>query len=191
MKLWDIVKNVGSLALQTALPGTGTLVVNAVNSFLPEEERLPSNATGDQVGNAINSLPPEKQAEVLTKEFDVTIEQIKQEHTTIRAMLDSDTKNPQTTRPYIAKGAFHIVAFVTLVMVSTWAIGVFSGNKDMVNTVVNGWPWVMAVTCPLVTLLYAYFGILKKESENKMNAANGLHAGSGIGALIGKVIGRQ
>lgn len=31
MKLWDIVKSVGSAALQVALPGTGSLIVGALN----------------------------------------------------------------------------------------------------------------------------------------------------------------
>lgn len=189
MRLWDIVKSVGSVAIQTALPGTGSLIVGAVNQLLPGDKKLPSTATGDDLSNAINTLPPEQQSQVLMKEYDVTIEDIKQSHSTIRAMLESDAKAPHTTRPYIAKGAFHIVAFVTLVMVCTWATGVFSGNDKMVKTVTDGWPWVIAVIGPLVTLLYSYFGVLRKESENKMNAANGLHAGTGIGALLSKVLG--
>lgn len=189
MKLWDIVKSVGSVAIQTALPGTGSLIVGAVNELLPDDKKLPNTATGDDLSNAINTLPPEQQSQVLLKEYDVSIEGIKQSHSTIRAMLDSEAKAPHTTRPYIAKGSFHVVAFVTLVMVCTWASGVFSGNDKMVEAVTDGWPWVLAVIGPLVTLLYSYFGVLRKESENKMNAANGLRAGTGVGSILGKMLG--
>jgi hypothetical protein len=46
MKLWDIVKTVGSAAIQAALPGTGSLIVGAVNELLPEGKKTPSRGDG-------------------------------------------------------------------------------------------------------------------------------------------------
>ena len=112
MKLWDVIRSVGSAALQVALPGTGSLIVGAVNELLPNDKKLTANATGDDISSAISSLPPAQQATILSKEFDVSITQIKESNSTVRAMLESDANNPHTTRPYIAKGAFHIIAFV-------------------------------------------------------------------------------
>ncbi len=184
MKLWDIVKTIGSAAIQTALPGTGSLIVGAVNAVLPDDKKLPESATGQQVTNAIGALPPEQQESIMNKQYDVALEDIKQSHSTVRAMLESDAKNPHSTRPYIAKGSFHVVAFTTIVTISVWAYGVFVQNKDIVTSIMEGWQFILAVIGPLVTLLWAYFGILKKEHKNKLDAANGSVTPPGIVGLV-------
>ncbi len=191
MKLWDIVKTVGSAALQVALPGTGSLIVGAVNELLPEDKKLLAGATGDDVNNAIASLPPEQQASVMEKEFDVSITQIKESNSTVRVMLESDAKNPHSTRPYIAKGSFHVVAFVVIVTISVWAYGVFIRDDDLVKTVMGGWQFVLAVIGPLVTLLWAYFGVLKQEHKNKLDAANGSSTPAGIAGILSSIIKRR
>lgn len=191
MKLWDIVKTVGSAALQVALPGTGSLIVGAVNGLLPDDKKLPAGATGDDVNNAIASLPPEQQASVMEKEFDVSITQIKESNSTVRAMLESDAKNLHSTRPYIAKGSFHVVAFVVIVTISVWAYGVFIRDDDLVKTVMGGWQFVLAVIGPLVTLLWAYFGVLKQEHKNKLDAANGSSTPAGIAGILSSIIKRR
>ncbi len=191
MKLWDIVKTVGSAALQVALPGTGSLIVGAVNELLPDDKKLPAGATGDDVNNAIAKLPPEQQASVMEKEFDVSITQIKESNSTVRTMLESDAKNPHSTRPYIAKGSFHVVAFVVIVTISVWAYGVLVSDDSLVKTVMGGWQFVLAVIGPLVTLLWAYFGVLKQEHKNKLDAANGSSTPAGIAGILSSIIKRR
>lgn len=191
MKLWDIVKTVGSAALQVALPGTGSLIVGAVNEFLPDDKKLPAGATGDDLNNAIASLPPEQQASVMEKEFDVSITQIKESNSTVRVMLESDAKNPHSTRPYIAKGSFHVVAFVVIVTISVWAYGVLISDDGLVKTVMGGWQFILAVIGPLVTLLWAYFGVLKQEHKNKLDAANGSSTPAGIAGILSSIIKRR
>ena len=127
----------------------------------------------------------------MEKEFDVSITQIKESNSTVRAMLESDTKNPHTTRPYIAKGAFHVVAFVVIVTISVWAYGVFIRDDDLVKTVMGGWQFVLAVIGPLVTLLWAYFGVLKQEHKNKLDAANGSSTPAGIAGILSSIIKRR
>ncbi len=188
MKLWEIVKTVGSVALQVALPGTGSLIVGAVNELLPDGKKLPAGATGDDLNNAMASLTREQYASVMEKEFDVNIAHIKESNSTLRAMLESDAKNPQSTRPYIAKGAFHVVSFVVIVTISVWAYGVLIANDNLVKTVMNGWHFVLAVIGPLVTLLWAYFGVLKIEHKNKLDAANGLSTPPGIAGILSKIL---
>lgn len=191
MKLWDVLRSVGSAALQVALPGTGSLIVGAVNELLPDGKKLPAGATGDDLNNAIANLPPEQQASIMEKEFDVSITQIKESNSTVRAMLASDVKNPHSTRPYIAKGAFHVVAFVVVVVVVVWAYGVFSGDEAIVTAVMGGWQFVLAVIGPLVTLLWAYFGVLKQEHKNKLDAAGGLSTPAGIAGILSNIIKRR
>jgi hypothetical protein len=190
VKLWDIAKTVGSAALQVALPGTGSLIVGAVNELLPDDKKLPSGATGNDIAQAIGSLPPEQQASVMEKEFDVDITQIKESNSTVRVMLESDAKNPHSTRPYIAKHSFHTVAFVIVVTVSVWAYGVGIKDDGLVKAVMDGWPFVLAVIGPLVTLLWAYFGVLKQEHKNRLDAANGSSTPSGLAGIISSVLRR-
>jgi len=50
---------------------------------------------------------------------------------------------------------------------------------------------VLAVMAPLVTLLYAYFGVLKSEHKNKLDAAAGsAPAPAGIAGILSAVLKR-
>jgi len=190
MNAWDIVKAVGSGVISSVVPGGGA-ILKIINSFLPDEKKLPYNATGNDVGAAIHALPPEAQASLMKKQFDVDITEIKESHSTVRTMLESDAKNPHSTRPYIAKGAFLVVAFSIIVIISLWAVSVFNNDVSTVKAVVDGWPFVLAVMTPFVTLLYAYFGVLKHEHKNRLIAAGGATpAPSGLAGILSAVLKR-
>jgi len=189
MKLLDIVKKVGSGLVREMVPGGG-LLISAVNALLPRGTNLPDNATGDDINVAIQALPATKQASVMEKEFDVEITEIKESHSTLRTMLETDANNPHSTRPYIAKGAFYVVAFVIILVMGVWAYGAITGHVEMVVEIMSGGPFILAIIGPFVTLLWAYFGILKSEHRGKLNAANGLQAHGGIASLLSSFINR-
>lgn len=185
MKLWDVVKSVGSSVIREVVPGGGILV-DAVNEFLPDDQKLPNNATGKDVDQALASLPADQRARVMEKEFDVDITQIRQSNETVRAMLAADAGTKHTTRPYIAKHAFHVVAFAVIATVSAWWIGVVTSDETMVDAITNGWPFILSVIGPFVVLLRAYFGVLRDEDRNRMSAASGNSSPAGLaGALSG------
>lgn len=183
MKVFDILKTVGTGLISTMVPG-GPLIVGAINAALPADKQLPADTTGVQAMNAIAGLPTADQALILERQFDVDITQIKESHSTVRAMLDAESQSKHTTRPYIAKGAFHVVAFAIVVAISIWAVGVLRGDDNIVSTVVDGWPFVLSVIGPLIGLLWAYFGILKTEHKNRLDAANGL---PGVGGWLSRL----
>lgn len=185
MKLWNIIKEIGSAAIQTALPGTGALIVEGVNAFLGDDDKLPLNATGDEISEAINNLPPEKQAEVLTKEYDVKIEQIKQSHKSLQTMLEADAKNKQSTRPKIAYQAFQVVAFSNIVAISIWAWAIITADNPL-DALVNSWTFILVVTGTLTALLLGYFGIIRDEGKDRLNSAQG-HKVDPVTGLIGKL----
>lgn len=189
MKLWDIVKTVGSSVVRNAVPGGG-LLVDVVNEFLPDDRKLPAEATGSDIATAVDSLPAEQRAQLMAREFDVDITQIQESNATVRAMLEADTKTPHTTRPYIAKGSFHVIAFVTVVTISLWAYGVAIKDDALVTAIMDGWQFVLAVIGPLVTLLWAYFGILKQEQRNRLDAARGGSTANGISGIISNILKR-
>jgi len=189
MNVWDIVKTVGSGIISSVVPGGGA-IIGAINAMLPDDKKLPENATGEQAADAIQSLPPDQRAQVIQKEFEVDITQIVEAHSTVRAMLDADAKTPHTTRPYIAKGSFHVVAFTIITAVSIWSYGVSTQKPELVKAVMDGWPFILAVIAPLVVLLHAYFGVLKQEQKNKLDAAGGSTAPSGIVGLVSSLLKR-
>lgn len=189
MKMWDIIGKVGSRIIEEVVPAGG-LIVDAVNLLLPDDKKLPANATGEQVGGAIAALPPEQQAQLLSREFDVQITELKETHETARIMLESDAKNPQSTRPYIAKHSFHVVALVIVLVVCTWSYGVAAENDKMVGVIMEGWPFIIAVITPLVVLLHAYFGVLKQEHKARMDAASGNKQPSGIAGVLASMLKR-
>lgn len=185
MKLLDIIGKVGGAVVKTMVPGGG-LIIDVVNEFLPDDKKLPADATGSDMQAAVDKLPPDQRAQLMGREFDVQIE----EHHTLQAMLQAEQGSTQTTRPRIALGSFQLVAFVTVVVVSLWAYAVAIENEKLVAAVVDGWPFVAAVIAPFVTLLWAYFGVLKNEQRNRLNAANGSTAGP-LGGIISKLIKRS
>lgn len=190
MDLWSIVKDIGSAALQVALPGTGTLIVETINAVLPDDKQLPAHATGADVQDALVHVPSEQRAALMDKQFDVTIEQLRQAGESNRAMLAAESTSEHTTRPYIAKGSFQVVAATTLIAISAWAHGIVTGDNAMIEKVVDGWPFILAATAPLVALLRAYFGILKSEQADKLNVSQGSPAASGLLGLVSSLIKR-
>jgi len=122
-------------------------------------------------------------------ELEATI--IREQGATLRSAIDADKGNPQTTRPKIAYGAFEVLSAVTIIVAGLWAYAIGTGNAEMVKQVVDGWPFVLAVTGPFAALLRAYFGILRHEQKEKMQAGAGQPIGAGIGGLISSLIGKR
>ncbi|MCJ8293524.1 MAG: hypothetical protein MJK15_03880 [Colwellia sp.] len=186
MNLGDILKTVGSGLIQTLLPGTGSVIVAGINHFLDDDNQLPENATGEQAQLAIDSLPPEQRASVLNKEYDVKIEQIKQSYSALNTMLEANSKSTHTTRPKIAYQAFQVIAFSTIAVIASWCFAVVSANVDMIEKIESSWLFVLGVITPLVTVLHAYFGVLRDETKDRFNAAQG-HKVDPVSGLIKKL----
>lgn len=186
MKLWDIAKRVGSGILRDVVPLAGT-IIDIVNDELPDGEKLPGSATGDQVSAAVASLPPEQRASVMDKEFEVELTQIKESHSTVRAMLESDAQNPHSSRPWIAKGSFLVVAGINVLIAAAWAFSIVTADNPLAE-IRQSWPMMLALGGPFVTLLHAYFGVLKTEHKNRMAAANGVATPSGLSGILSSLL---
>lgn len=190
MDFWSIVKNVGSAALQVALPGTGSIIVGALNKMLPADKQLPENATGSDAQDALVHIPEAQRAELMGRQFDVTIEQLRQSGESNRVMLLSEASSKHTTRPKIAMGAFRVVSFITILIVSMWSYAILQDDPELVKAIVDGWPFVGMLIFPFVGWLNSYFGILKAEQRDKLNAAQGAPAQSGIVGLVSALLKR-
>lgn len=184
MNLWDIIKTAGSAVISATVPG-GAAVISLVNAVLPDDKKLPETATGDQVRGALSSLPPEQQSELMNKQFDVDITQIKESGSALRTMLESESKSTHSSRAFIAKGSFLAVAFISCALVIGWFFAVLTKDASLVKSVMDGWPFVAAITGFFTALLRAYFGILKGESKNRLDTASGKQPVAGLlSALI-------
>jgi len=73
-----------------------------------------------------------------------------------------------------------------------WAFGVINGKADIVEVIVDGWPFLLALLGIPGALLKGYFGILAQENANKLAAANGQQVEAFAGALkiAGKVFNK-
>lgn len=188
--LWDIVKTVGSGIISTAVPG-GPLIVAAINAALPDDQQLPEGATGAQAQDAISKIPAVDRAAVMDKQFEVQLTEIKESHDTVRTMLTADATMPQTTRPKIVLGMYRVVSFVIIVTISLWAYAVGMKDEVMVTAIMNGWPFVVGIIGPFLVVIRTYFGILKQEQQNKLDAAGGaVTAPSGIAGILSAVLKR-
>ena len=186
MKISDIIKSVGAGLVREVVPGGGLLLA-AVNEMLPDDKQLPITATGSDLSAAVATLPPIERAVLLGREFDVRITEIKEGNSTLRTMLEADKSNPHSTRPAIAWWSFVVVAFISVVVVLVWAGGVLSKDAEVVKATMAGWPFVLTIIAPFMILLRSYFGVLKAEHSDRLNAAGGLPlAPSVLTRLMGK-----
>ncbi len=80
----------------------------------------------------------------------------------------------------MAMGMCNTVCFAVIVSVSLWAYAVASENIEMVSAVMAGGDWVLKLIAPLTAAIWAYFGILKVEHRDKLNAAGGHAPEAGI-----------
>jgi len=184
----DIIKSVGAGIIREVVPGGG-LLLGAINAVLPADRKLPDTSTGQDIDYVIKGLPASQRSAILNKEFDIDLAQIKEGNATLRVMLEQDAKNPHSTRPKIALGAFRVIAFSCITVISVWSYGVLTGDSALVKAVMDGWAFILAAIAPLTVLLQSYFGVLKTEHRNRLDAANGSTA-SGITSLISSFIKR-
>ncbi len=163
MSLLDIARKAGAAIIRDVVPG-GALIIDTINAVLPPDKQLPPDATGDSLAARLSQL--ELQA------------------STTVAMLNAEAQSTHTTRPRIALGAFHVVATVTLVVVSMWAVAIMRGDVKMLSAITEGWEFVLAAIVPFVGWLNQYFGILRDEHRNRLDAANGSIPARGLAGLV-------
>lgn len=189
MDFMGIVKAVGT-GLVRSIPGGG-LILDVVNEYLPADKKLDNKASGQDMGAALSNMTGDDRAELMGRKFDIEETEIKESHDTLRTMLEADASSPHTTRPRIAWWSFVVLAIVSVGAVLIWGYGVVSEKKDLAKAVVDGWPFVLSIVAPFVVLLRAYFGILTKEQNTRLQAAGGNTQPAGLAGLIGSILSKR
>jgi len=191
MNFKDILKTVGTGIFKEVVPG-GSAILGVLNEILPAGKQLSATATGAELAAQIDKLPESQRAKVLERQFDVEITELKEQGATRRAMLDAEAASGQSTRPKIAWGSFLITAFISGLVALALLLAVGMGKPDMVVAIGSAWPLITGILAPFIYLLRAYFGDLKGEHENRINAAQGLPAVATMaGGMLAKLLKRD
>jgi hypothetical protein len=185
MKLWGILKKVGSVALTASTGGAAGPILAAINAVLPSGEQLPENATGDQAMEAIEGLPPSERAAIMDKQFDVEIAGI-QSWTSIQEALAVADATGSSTRPQIAYMMAWLVVLSAAAIIAALTAAIVTNDVEMVKALMDAWPFILAILGTPAALLRAYFGMRTDEKKARYNTAAG-HPAQGIaGAIMGK-----
>lgn len=183
MKLFDIVKNIGSGLL--GLSPAGSAVLQTVNALLPADKKLTQQSTGDDAINAINALPVDQRASLLEKEIELDIVESNNFAQNIKVMAEVDNSG-SSTRPEIAIMMARIVSFTIIVFVSILAISTINNDKDVLLVLNESWTLILVLLGIPSALLRAYFGM--RTSEKKARYANSVGQSTGITQLISSLI---
>lgn len=184
MELGKILTTVGGTLLKNVIPGAG-IIIDMVNGFLPDDKKLDLNTTtGTNITQAINMLPPEQQAQVLSKEFDVEIEEIRGFSTRFQAAMEAD-KTGNTTRPQIALMMGRIVSFAVIVSITALFIAVYTKDSATIDKMSDLWPLMLAILATPTALLRAYFAMRSKEKETRYQVATDQPVS---GSVIGQIV---
>ncbi|AQS36627.1 hypothetical protein Sps_01461 [Shewanella psychrophila] len=187
MNLLSILGKVGASILADVIPG-GNTIIKVINEFLPDDIKLGDRATGAEIQNVVSSLPAEIQVQVLAKQFDVEITEIKEYTNVVKALGDVD-KTGLSTRPAIAMMMSQIVAFSVVILISFLAVAMFNKDVATITAIGDNWPLVIAILGTPTALLRAYFGMRTKEKQQKYQAVSNTppeSVFSGLLNLVGK-----
>lgn len=171
MNVGQMLLKAGSVALRTVFPPAG-VVIDMVNDFLPDDKKLPADATGNQVKTAMDALPPDKRAEILSKEMDVEIEEIQSWTQIVQALAEVD-KSGASTRPESAKMMAQILAFQLILCTSVWAIAVLWDKTEMVTRLANSWELILAFMGYPMWVIKRYFGARETDKKTRASVAMG------------------
>lgn len=186
MDLWNIAKTVGTAVFANAVPG-GAAMLGVVNAFLPDDNKLPKNATGADVDKAVSCLTAEQKAELLSKQYDVKLAEIKQGNETLRAMFVAPGHK---TRAKIALMVAYLLTLIGAAFAACYMYAAFTHDAILIIELNNAGVAIGTLTAPLVMVLSRYFGVLAKESSDAQNASNNFQNTSGLASLISTLKGK-
>lgn len=184
MNIKNVLLKAGEAVVSAVVPG-GVAIVELVNSFLPDDKKLPASATGNQVDMAIKTLPPDQQASIMLKEMDVEMADI-QSWTGIVSSLAGADGVGSSTRPTIAVMMACTVCAAIWIFVFAWSWAIYNDKTSTLMQLSNSYLMLTALLATPTALLYAYFGMRKEEKLARYGAAMG-QAPSGTSGLSGLI----
>lgn len=176
--IWSkVIEPAGSL-IGDFVPYVGP-AVKAINSFMPNDKKLPTNATKDEIMAAVESLPPEHKAALMEKKVELEIIKEKEWSKVVDSLAKADATG-NTTRPLIATMMAWATCFAIVVFVSLWGVAVWGEKDDTLKAISDGWPMIVAILATPTALLRAYFGMRTEEKKARYAQSAGQPHVSGI-----------
>jgi hypothetical protein len=180
LNVGQILMKAGSSVLRSVVPGAGA-VIDLVNAFLPEDKKLPEDATGTQAHDAIQSLPPDQRSQVLMKELDVEVEEIRGWTEVVKALSEADQAGA-STRPQIAKAMSTVLVFMLLSFTVAWVYSVVATNVAVLRQISSSWEIFVVVLGYPMWVIKRYFGA--RETDKKVRAAAALGQPPDLGGVF-------
>lgn len=178
MNLLKILGKVGSGIVSAMVPG-GSAIIAGINALLPDDKKLPEQATGVDVQNAVSTLPPKEQAEVLSKKYDVEIAEINA-WANIQSHLSKADESGSSLRPKISMMMAWLVVLQVLTVCIVMIATIGMQNNELFSTFKEFWPFLLASMGIPAKLLHSYFGMRTEEKKHRVHAATGVAPIAGI-----------
>jgi hypothetical protein len=157
----EIAKTAGTALLATHPAGAAAMTL--INSFLPSDKKLGTNATGDDARTAFSQLGPKDMMHIQTAKIDQAVEEDKGRTARYVAMCESDN---QSTRAKLVQWAMVALIAISVIFIGAvaWvyikegAAMAFSSEMAFVFITVSG---------TFAYVVRAYFGDLRTETESR------------------------
>jgi hypothetical protein len=161
MNLLGFLKKIGTAAISTHPAGAAALTL--INTFLPDDKRIESSATGEQALSATESLTPTDKAKLLNAKIELAI--VEEEGRTERyvAMCKSDG---QETRAKIVDKAMNALIILSLIFVAAVAYVYATKGAALAFSYEMGFVFI-TVSGTFAYVVKAYFGDLRKETQSR------------------------
>lgn len=161
MNILNILKDVG-MGIISASP-IGKLALPVINALLPDDKKLPANATGEDAAAIIKSLPPEERSKIELAEIDLEKAEIEGQTERYKAMCSADG---QETRAKLVNKAMNSLILLSFMFVCAMAyVYVTDGAQAAFSVEMIG--AFFAVTGVYAYVIRSYFGDLKVETKSR------------------------
>jgi len=160
-----------------------------INSFLAKDQQLGNFSTGRQVSGAIDQLIPEVRVQIRESEIDLEKTKVI-EHSKIQHALAAVDITGQSTRPSTVIKLTNTVCFTVITVVSVWCASIIAKDQEMVSSVIDGWPMIIALIGPMLAVIRSYFGTRTDEKNTRQHMAHGADKPlSGLAGIVRAVRG--
>lgn len=164
------ILNLGASLIGTAYPPLGA-AIKTVNAFLPKDKQLPENATGEDVERSMEGMNPDMKADLMGKEIDLEIQEVKS-HENIQIALAKSDETGSSTRPNIAYMMAWCVCSQVIAVVLCISLAAY-GKTEGLAVLKDCWPMLVASIGTPTVLLKTYFGLRTEEKAIRQAVANG------------------
>lgn len=171
MKISEILKK--GAGIGASLFPQLNAVLTVVNAILPNDQKLPVDATGSEIESAIGYLPKEQRESILITEMELEKTNIVENTKVFQALVEAE-KIGSSNRPHVVLLFAYVTAIVSLSIVSICAYAVITKDKEIIESFGLLWPVFLAVLTCLVSIPQRYFGMRTKEKITRQNAAMGM-----------------